>query len=326
MTQLALRNLFFVLLAVTVFAVLDFLFLGFMPALDRGFLDLLQKMREQQLQPDPAIVQLHIDERSLELLADELGRYPWPRAVHAELLHGLLAAEPAAVVFDIVFSDPDRDRPGSDDYFVEVAAADPRVFFAQVLLENKVFSSGVPLDRFGDTLGYTLVEPGDAAVRQAMTLPLPALAATGRLGSINFFADSDGIGRRYVVYKQRGGWRIPSLPMKVAQYLKYPIPDEAFIRLNWSAHPGERVQHSYADVLRLARDNDFTALSKLFADRVVIIGGNAPGLHDFRATPLAGDFPGTGILATAIENLKHESYLQDLPTSVTHAVAGGLLL
>ncbi|RTT36029.1 CHASE2 domain-containing protein, partial [Pseudomonas paraeruginosa] len=59
---------------------------------------------------DPRILIVAIDDRSLE----SLGRWPWPRSVHAELLERLSAAGARSVLLDVIFSepsaDPDNDR------------------------------------------------------------------------------------------------------------------------------------------------------------------------------------------------------------------------
>lgn len=41
----------------------------------------------------------------------EAGRWPWPRVVYADLVEGLAAQKPRALVFDILFTEADRFRP-----------------------------------------------------------------------------------------------------------------------------------------------------------------------------------------------------------------------
>lgn len=42
------------------------------------------------------------------------GNWPWPRAIHGELLAFLTRQQPRAVIFDLIFSEPDRFRLESD--------------------------------------------------------------------------------------------------------------------------------------------------------------------------------------------------------------------
>src|SRR5690606_19500908 len=62
-----------------------------------------------------------------------------------------------------------------------------------------------------------------------------------------------------------------------------------------------------------------------FRDAIVIIGGNAAGLHDLRKTPLSHLHPAADILATALDNLLHDDWLRRVPESLV-LLAGLLLL
>jgi len=80
--------------------------------------------------PDPDIVIVDINEASLAALAGEYGRWPWPRQVFGEFLEQVEQQKPKAVVFDILFSDPDVYNPDSDSYFNDAIAATDNTFFA----------------------------------------------------------------------------------------------------------------------------------------------------------------------------------------------------
>src|ERR1700728_4806487 len=68
--------------------------------------DLFQVLhpREQTMRP---VVIVDIDEASLK----EIGQWPWPRTVVADLITRLREAGAAAIGFDIVFAEPDRMSP-----------------------------------------------------------------------------------------------------------------------------------------------------------------------------------------------------------------------
>jgi len=100
--------------------------------------------------PDADIVIVDIDERSLSLMADSVGRWPWPRSLHAELVEGIERQQPQAIVFDILFSDADLARPEGDQYFAEVVRANTNLYFPMLLLNDANPSSGIPLAQYGD--------------------------------------------------------------------------------------------------------------------------------------------------------------------------------
>jgi len=64
--------------------------------LENRILDAFQKRHALQLAPDPDIVLVDIDEKSLAAMEPVAGRWPWPRVVHAELIEGLAAQKPRA--------------------------------------------------------------------------------------------------------------------------------------------------------------------------------------------------------------------------------------
>ena len=57
--------------------------------------------------PPEDIIIVAIDDASIS----QLGRWPWSRAVHAELVKRLTAAGARAIVLDIIFAEKDRRDP-----------------------------------------------------------------------------------------------------------------------------------------------------------------------------------------------------------------------
>lgn len=284
--------------------------------LERRFSDALIAYHVQtadgRFAPDQDIVIIDIDERSLAIMASDIGRWPWPRAVHAELLQGLEQQHPRAVVFDVLFSDSDLARPESDAYLSEVVSGSQRSFFPMLLLDS-ANSQGIPLAEYGSLLG---IEAGEHAYPQAhvnMALPLPSVINTGRLGTHNALVDEDGVVRRYTMYHDVSGWRVPSLPLTVARHLGFDVPKSAEINLNWRGLALSYPRVSYADIYQDLQRSEPVRKNDEFRDKIVIIGATANGLHDVRPTPVSAFHPGVEILATAIDNLKNNNDLQHVP-------------
>ena len=115
---------------------------GFQP-LEHRLLDAFVRWHAARLAPDPDIVVVDIDERSLARMQEPAGRFPWPRVVYAELLEGLMAQKPRAVVFDLMFSEADKFRPESDHAFIEAALPHRNVFFPMLRLDPRDDANGV---------------------------------------------------------------------------------------------------------------------------------------------------------------------------------------
>ncbi|WP_246797648.1 CHASE2 domain-containing protein [Burkholderia perseverans] len=152
-------------------------------SIDRLIYDHLLGAR--RLAPDPGIVVVEIDNASLE----RLGRWPWPRSVHAQLLGRLAHARPAAVVYDVLF--------------IEASPDDAQL--------------GAALARVPTWLPVLLSPEGETGARE-LTLPVPALAAhAAGMGHINFEVDPDGIVRSVALTESDGRRDWPQLMLAAAR-------------------------------------------------------------------------------------------------------------
>lgn len=292
--------------------------------LEYRFQDFLVRHHALTRAPDPDVAIISIDERSLVNMAPGVGGWPWPRAVYADLINGILTEKPAAIVLDVLFTDPDRVRPDSDAYFTDTVSKSDITFFAMMQSGNN--ADGPLLSVVGPPLGFDKLPGADPDAHVNLLLPLQQLAVTGRVGLINFLSDDDGVGRRYWVNMDVGGWQIPSLPGKVVTALGYPVPHTSTMLLNWKGGakglPHLSFYDVYADFQRQHRQRP----ADEFRNKIVIIGASANGLGDMRPTPLSGTYPGIDILATAISNLKNHDYLQRAPSLIAALASIVLIL
>jgi adenylate cyclase len=272
-------------------------------------LDAMVRAQAARLAPDPEVVLVDIDEKSLAVMEKEAGRWPWPRVVHAELLEGLAAQKPRAIVFDLMFTEQDRFRPRDDAALADAVRRHPNTYFPLLRLPAAGDAKGVRLAELG-AIGAVRGKGADPEARVALVPPLVLPPETWRTGLITFAADADGVGRRYLLREVVGGWQIPSLPARVALDLGYPVPDADDLVLAWrgAANAFPRVSYSdlYEDFGRAKRQRP----AEEFAGKIVLIGTAATGLQDLRVTPLSSVHPGAEILGTAIENLKNQRFMR----------------
>ncbi len=293
--------------------------LGIGAGLDLGarieypFLDWNLRRLAAQSPPDPDIALLDIDEPTLEAMAPDYGRYPWTRAVYGQLIEGLARQKPAAIVFDILLVDPHKEHAQDDLYLIRVAQRTRNVFFPMVRL---------PGGAEADTKGFPLknlkgIERGPAAdteARAALLLPLPGLAATGRIGAINVDADADAVIRRYPLYHDTYGWRIPSLPARVAKELGYTAPNVETLPLVWHGPARAYRTVSFHEVFADLERRQPQRPKDEFTNKIVIVGGSAAALFDLKLTPMGTNYPGPEVIATALDNLKNGARLIFAPT------------
>ena len=278
------------------------------------------------LEPDPDIVIIDIDEKSFVRMQDAAGKWPWPRAIHAELLQGIEAQKPRAVVFDILFSEADTFRPDSDRAFNLALQGTDNVYLPIVRLSARDDANGVAI---ADVAALLQIRPTPAAQPNARVALLPPQAvdvAHWRTGIINFNEDPDGVGRRYWTAMPAYGWRIPSLPSRVAADLGFAVPDEDTIILQWRGHADSFRHISYADLYE-----DFSRRSRArppdeLRNKILIIGSAASLLQDLRVTPLSSLYPGVQVLATAIDNLKNQRWMRRAPPYAAIALTALLVM
>jgi adenylate cyclase len=295
---------------------LELLALHGLASTDHRVQDWILRQHARSRAPDAGIVLVNIDERSLSAMNADFGAYPWPRSVYAEFIEKLAAQQPAAIVFDQVFADPVREHADEDAYFTQAFAAAPYAYAAMVWLEGVPEGQGLSLRDYGAPLGIARTAAADPAARLPLLLPFERIARSGRVGLINFLADDDGVGRRYWLFKDQRGWRVPSLPARVAQGLRWPLPPGETLEINWRGAAGQRPQVSFADVFQdLERSRPLRPPDE-FRGKVLIVGATAAGLNDLRPTALSGALagqPGPEILAAALETIKHSDPLRRLP-------------
>lgn len=276
--------------------------------------DLIMKNRFRSPVADPDIVLIDIDEASLAAMAPEFGRWPWPRSVIGELTEGIARQGPAAIVYDITFSDLDVDHPDADRYFREVAARYPRTYFSMIRLNPANDSlSDLKLARLPGVAPLGPDAPADATVAMIVPYFLDVLNDR-RLGTNNLYADDDGIARSYHVSRDVHGWRIYSLPANVAAALGRPLPEHSDVLLNWRGRPLSFHSVPFHAVYQNVQREHSDRPADEFKGKVVVIGSTAPSLFDIKPTPVARDHPSVEIMMTAIDNLKNGDYLTELPS------------
>jgi adenylate cyclase len=295
--------------------------------LSSGLSDFVVRTHARELKPDPDIVIVDIDDSSLARMQDKAGAWPWPRVVHGEMVRGIAREHPAAIVFDLLFSEDDRYRPDSDAAFNDALAhTDTKVYFPMVRRDPVLDASGPAIAKVAPLLGLLRTPQADEQARISILPPLVVDPKYWRVGVINFIPDSDGVGRRYPLYSEVHGWLIPSLPARVASDLGYAPPRQSDMVLSWRGTSRSFRHISYADLYEdFGREHPRRPPDEL-RGKIVIIGTAATGLLDMHRTPLGSEYPGVEMLATALDNLKNHRMMHPAPVWFVPLLTLALLL
>lgn len=299
--------------------------------------DLFQRLAPREVGQYPVVI-VDIDDRSLA----ELGQWPWPRPLIADLTERIMQAGAVAIAFDIVFAEPDRLSPAlvaadnpqlpeavraamleqpSNDQILADAFARSRVVVGQTSVRSGSQRMNLNEEIFQVPNAFIGQDPSPFLLKfphLIQNLPVLEKVASGH-GVFTVLPDSDGVYRRVpIVMLVEGALRLSLSP----ELLRVATGGDAFaIRANDAGIDGVVVggqmigtqgdgtvwtRFSHSDPKR------FVSASDLFQGRVppgrlaghlVLVGTSAIGLEDFRATPLGVPMAGVELHAQLLENI-----------------------
>lgn len=283
---------------------------GLLTRLDNAWLDTLVRAHAQHNSPDPEIVIIDIDADSLHQLNSFAGSWPWPRSVHATLIETLHQQHPKAIVFDIFFNEPDIERPESDQLFIDALSTIDNVFFPVYEKVDADKNAGQLIQELPATLNFVKGKNVKPDAKASLITPDAIPSELWKVGAVNQTLDTDYVERRYNIYRTFGGWRLPSLPTRLASYLGFSVPNQKEFILNWQhANPISYPTFPYSQVLvNLTQKIDYPS-KNYFANKIIVIGSTAINTQAHHVTPISQQQPSAQVLATAIDNLKNHSFL-----------------
>lgn len=281
--------------AILVAMTILFMLTGVANRLDYILYDLGQVMAPGTV-PDDLVV-VAIDEDSL----NALGRWPWHRRHHAQVVRQLHADGARAIGLDLLFSEPQTDDPQADEDFRQAMLSAGNVVLP-VVVEN-TRSHG------------PLIE----------SLPIPALAsAAAAIGMVHAEVDEDNVARSIYLWAGMGEPPWPhfaqallqtagALPASMAPRPPSQAQGEGWYLtktdrryIHFSSYRNDFQTISYAQVLR----GEFAPGT--FHNKIVLIGATAAGLSDKYPTPVSGlraPMPGVIFLANALTSMRQETLM-----------------
>jgi len=259
-----------------------------------------------------------IDDKSLE----KLGRFTsWPRSYYAAVIDKLVEAKSRVTVLDVLFSEP---ATGDEELSKSIARA------GNVIMPLVAVSSA-------DSIS---AEPGLNNNSLTTIRPLPVLLeASAASGYANVSADRDGVVREVPVLLNINGVDEPSLALTTVQrYLRLPGGKNYHLKGNSLLFAGRDIPldegnrmvinflHpevggilkfeciSILDVLERKVD------SRIFNDKIVLIGATATGISDKYWTPMGYTVNGVEVHSYSIQTILSASYLSHVPSYITFLI------
>jgi adenylate cyclase len=306
--------------------------------LRHALFDQYQRAFPRDRQHSPAIV-VGIDENALAVA----GQWPWPRTKVAELLALIQAMRPAAIGFDITFSEADRlspgviatGLPGLPRSVAEQLAALPSndaVFAAQISRSPVVLAVVGESDASAGALkGIAPLLADDkvgAALRQypGFQASIETIAARAFTQAVINGDSYQGVIRTAPILASVKGTQLPGLSLAMWQaatgstilatdkgggmaevavdQLRIPTARDGTFWIWFGRYDAKDRIVSAGDVLK------GTLKADTFENRLVLIGATGIGLLDYKTTPLGEFVPGVDIHVQMIEQMFEGKYLR----------------
>ncbi|MBO9379812.1 CHASE2 domain-containing protein [Sphingomonas histidinilytica] len=240
--------------------------------------------------PDDILI-VAIDNRSLQAI----GRWPWPRAIHAQALDRLAEARPRAIGYDVLFVEPSAD----DDLLAAAVRRTPTY------------------------LPMVIDVPGTDGAPYDIALPAgPLKDAAAGIAQVNLHFEDDRVIR--TAYLEEGGGGRSWLQLSALMAGLKPDGSAARARHGlWQARPvlipyGGAAGHvssiSFVDLLAGRVPAEF------IRDRHVLIGATADGMGDSYPTPtsgVTGQMAGVEIQAQLLDALLRGEAITPAPRAWT---------
>lgn len=288
---------------------------GWLARLDHFVFDVSQRLGGQP--PPSGVVIVAIDQASLQ----ELGRWPWPRGLHAELLQQICGASPKAVAMDIAFNEA-GDDPAGNEALAKAMRACGNVSLPIVMESARI----------------------DGQLLESPPIPELARSAAG-LGRVSVRLDDDGVARGVHLWEGVGSAAWPLLAQTTLQTSGWQAPaDAAYLQpadaapqsgqaptlvrreprlLRFAGPPGTIPSISAAELLRPGEP------AQALRGKIVFVGATAAGMGDILSTPVSTNgaaMPGVEVLANVLLDLRDDRFIVPLGRAWTLALSVALAL
>ncbi|MBI5417015.1 adenylate/guanylate cyclase domain-containing protein [Candidatus Poribacteria bacterium] len=264
---------------------------------------------------NPDIVIIGIETKDLQ----EIGKWPWPRKIHAQLIDTLSEYKPKLIYFDMFFSEPETEHPEYDDAVRDAAKRAGNVYFNYYFLANNIGEKEKKLNilPYINKFAFETKSVYPETYKDLLPGVAKIYEECKGIGFINTEPESDGICRYIplVIYYQNKIYPSVSIllamdyldisrdemQMKFGNKIKFknyqiPIDEKGRMFINYVGGSQSFQYFSYTEILNKQIEFDWK-------NKIVLVGFTSTlGLLDIKNTPF-GTMPGVEILANSINQI-----------------------
>jgi len=322
-------------------------------------LDARFKYSTHSVKANPEVVVVLIDESSLQAMEPLVGRWPWPRSLHGELIDFLTQAEARAVLFDILFTEPQVPRDangalGASDEAMAMASGASGIshhafqIFRDIEDEYNKELTNRPLPKnFVERFSLPNIK-----VKTKLTntnqfyLPIHELYENSfSMGVVEFQSDSDGVYRSTHLLRPYQGSLYPVLAMSHAlrrRPYKEIILGSKELKIDDKKIPllldGRYLINMKKEFTNYSIGGIFATIQKInqgeteslvvnpadFKDKIVFVGASAVGVDDLKLTSTGTSVPGVYLHASLMSNYLDNDFITQFPVPLTFIIFAAL--
>lgn len=309
---------------------------AFIDGIENKTFDLRQSVISKHRTASKDIVIITIDDASYEYALDNIGEWPLPRGLYADLVEFVEKQKPRTLAFDMLFVKSAKNNAAEDKKLANVFKKYDNLYTAMNFdyqAEDLRRPQNLP-QKFEITLNnLSNIDFEENAFTNYRPIVEDIINNTSNIGTVNISRSNDGILRKApVLVKYRdnfypqmsflmanGGLREVTLnennTLTFADRV-IPLDKDGNAILNWYGASGSYQEIPLYKIIKKMNGENIE-LNADFKDKIVFVGMTANSLFDLKTTPTDKLFPGVEVLATYVNNILDNNFVTKAPIACT---------
>lgn len=305
---------------------------AFIDGIENKTFDLRQSVISKHKTASKDIVLITIDDASYEYALDNIGEWPLPRGLYADLVEFVEKQKPRTLAFDMLFVKSAKNNAAEDKKLATVFGKYDNLYTAMNFdyqSEDLRKPQELP-QKFEITLkNLSDINFEENAFTNYRPIVEDIINNTSNIGTVNISRSNDGILRKapvLVKYRDKfypqmsflmanGGLREVTLnennTLTFADRV-IPLDKDGNAILNWYGASGSYQEVPLYKIIK-KMNGENVELNANFKDKIVFVGMTANSLFDLKTTPTDKLFPGVEVLATYVNNILDNNFIAKTP-------------
>lgn len=314
---------------------------AFIEGIENKTFDLRQSVISKHKIPSKDIVIITIDDASYEYALDNIGEWPLPRGLYADVVEFVEQQNPKIIAFDMLFVKSAKNNLTEDRKLANVFKKYNNVFTAMNFdyqsedlrkPQNLPGKLEIKLNNLSSDVNFE-----ENTFTNYRPIVEEIVNNTSNIGTVNISRSSDGVLRKAPVLVKYQDKFYPQMSFLMAYTTftnnsrditlneenqlifsdkQIPLDKDGNAILNWYGNSGSYEQIPLYKIIK-KMNGDPIQLNANFKDKIVFIGMTANSLFDLKTTPTDKLFPGVEVLATYVNNILDNNFITKAPLACT---------